>query len=228
MTQLSFLLASAVTVLSIAGCKKKAGDGADAIAKMTELRDKMCACKDADCAKKVSDEMTAWSDSFSKSRGDKKLGEDDQKRSSALGNEMAACMMKLMAAPTAGSAATTGSGDLAGSAAPTGEGSGSGSAAPVATGSAQSGSGSDSGAIATSEAIPGLPKQCDDYRVAINKLATCEALPKQARETLVKGYSEAAVGWKALPEAAKEKVGVSCDAAAKAVISTAKGPCGWK
>jgi hypothetical protein len=210
MTKLSFAFASALTLMSIAACKKKAGDGGgagDATAKMTEYKDKMCACKDADCAKKVSDEMTAWTASFSKSQGDKKLGEADQKRTTELGTQMGECMMKLIGTGSAGSADAT---------------------AAAAGADPAAGSGSEAAGNAMTESVPGLPKQCDDYKAAIDKLATCEAMPKEARETLVKAYTDAAAGWKALPDAAKEKIGVSCEAGAKAVISTASGPCGWK
>lgn len=206
MTKLSFALASALTLLPFAGCKKKAGDGAstgvDATAKMTELKDKMCACKDADCARKVSDEMTAWSQQHAKNQKDQKMSEADQKRASELGTQMGECMQKAM---TAGSAAD-GSAGSAASAAGSGDGSAAGSA----------------------DATSGLPKQCDEYKAAIDRLATCEAMPKEARAMLVKAYTDASAGWKSLPEAAKEKIGVSCEAGAKAVISTAEGPCGWK
>src|SRR5580692_8573644 len=49
----------AVAALTGVGCKK----GNDTMKKMTEFKDKMCGCadkKDADCAKKVTDEMSKW------------------------------------------------------------------------------------------------------------------------------------------------------------------------
>ena len=53
---IAFLAAAA---LAGVGCSK----GGDMTKKMTEFKDKMCGCadkKDADCAKKVTDEMQAW------------------------------------------------------------------------------------------------------------------------------------------------------------------------
>jgi hypothetical protein len=52
-------------------------------------------------------------------------------------------------------------------------------------------------------------------------------MSKLARVSMVKAFQDASEGWKKLPEAAKEKIGVSCKAGADAVISTAKGQCGW-
>jgi hypothetical protein len=166
---------------------------------MRELRDKMCACKDPDCAKKVSDEMTAWSQEQSSKQAKQqiKISEADQKASAALGVEMGECMKKashVEAAPTPPPA------------------DGSGSAAPAGS------------AAATPS---GLPKECDEYEAAINRLATCDKMSKQARETLVKAYAEAAEGWKKLPEAAKEKISVSCKSGAEAVLASAKTQCGW-
>jgi hypothetical protein len=202
MTKLALAFAATLVLVSFSGCKKKGGEavGSNAIAKMTELRDKMCACKDPDCAKTVSDEMTRWT------QGNKKpLDSAEQKQADELGKQMGDCMQnatKLAAVNAAASPAA---------------GSGSGSAAEPA----------GSATATASASASGLPKECDDYKAAIDRLATCEALPKQARETLIKAYQDAAEGWKKLPDAARERTGVSCKAAADAVISTAKGQCGW-
>lgn len=206
MTKLALTFATTLALVSTGGCKKKAvdggGGGGDAMAKMSELKDKMCACKDPDCAKTVSDEMTAWSQAqATKQKEPSKLSEADQKKATELGIAMGECMQKAM---NTGSAAAV--------AAPS---DGSGSAAPPAA----------EGSAATPPS--GLPKECDAYEAAINRLATCEKMSKQARETLVKAYAEAAEGWKKLPDAAKEKIGVSCKSGADAVIATAKAQCGW-
>jgi hypothetical protein len=204
MTKLALAALASYALESIGGgCKKKAGDGgaASSVAKMRELKDKMCACKDPDCAKKVSDEMTKWSqEQGSKQAAQVKMNEADQKAAAELGIAMGECMQKaskVEAAPTPPPAA---------------DGSGSGSAAAAGSGSATP---------------SGLPKECDEYEAAINRLATCDKMSKQARETLVKAYAEAAEGWKKLPEAAKEKISVSCKSGAEAVISSAKTQCGW-
>lgn len=204
MTKLALAFATTLALLSVGGCKKKSADagGGDAMAKMSELKDKMCACKDPDCAKKVSDEMTAWSQEQGKKQKEPaKMSEADQKKATELGIAMGECMQTAM---------NTGSAAVAPAPAD-----GSGSAAPPAT----------DGSAAT--APSGLPKECDAYEAAIKRLSTCDKMAKQARETLVKAYAEAAEGWKKLPDAAKAKIAVSCKSGADAVIATAKAQCGW-
>jgi hypothetical protein len=200
MTKLALAFATSLALLSAGGCKKKeatVASAGNALGKMSELKDKMCACKDPDCAKKVSDEMTAWSQEAAKKGDTAKMSEADQKKASELGVAMGECMQKASAVtpPPAPPPPADGSGSAA-------AGSGSGTAS-------------------------GLPKECDEYEAAINRLATCDKMSKQARETLVKAYAEAAEGWKKLPDAAKAKISVSCKSGADAVIASAKAQCGW-
>ena len=61
MKNFTIAFAVAMSLMSF-GCKKKGGgDSEAAMAKMSEFKDKMCACKDTACAQKVSEEMTKWS-----------------------------------------------------------------------------------------------------------------------------------------------------------------------
>src|SRR5215212_8622079 len=156
MNKLTFVI---VALLAFAGCKKKAGDsGAGAaLAKMTELKDEMCKCKDAKCAQDVSDKMAKWGQEQSKNQTQPpKMSDADQKKATAIGEELGKCMQTAMAAtPPAGSDTPP-----AGSA---------GSAA------AEPGVGAD-----------GLPAECAEYRAHVEKLKTCEKLPPKAKEALVK------------------------------------------
>lgn len=205
MTKLALALSAVLALVSISGCKSKGssegGGSADVLAKMTELKTKMCACKDPDCAKKVSDELTRWTQDQSSKK--KALDEAGQKQADALGSEMGDCMARATRTTTASAAPAAGSGSAVAT--------GSGSATVPSAGSASS----------------GLPAECDEYKAAVERLATCEAMSKGARETLVKAYQDASEGWKKLPDAAKEKIKVSCKAGADAVISAAKTQCGW-
>jgi len=73
---------------------------AAAMAKFSEFKDMMCACKTADCAKKVSDEMTTWSqEEASKGGAPAKMSEDDIKKATELGTMMGECMQKAMGSP---------------------------------------------------------------------------------------------------------------------------------
>jgi hypothetical protein len=142
---------AATMALASFGCKKKdgAGGSGEAMAKMTEFKDKMCACKDAACAKSVSDEMTKWSqDQAGKTKEPVKMSEADQKKATEIGTAMGECMQKA-SMPAAGSgdmagSAAAGSGDMAGSAAGSAA-AGSGDMAGSAAGSAAAGSGDAAG-----------------------------------------------------------------------------------
>jgi len=105
----------------------------------------------------------------------------------------------------------SGSGHPAAIAAPVdaGSGSGSGSAAPVAMGS------------------DGLPVACAEWREALDKLGTCDAVPANARDSLKAVYTDVSKGWGQLPIDAKRRLGPICQAGADSVLKGAKATCGW-
>lgn len=74
---------------------------------------------------------------------------------------------------------------------------------------------------------PGLPALCDDWKAAIDKLATCKALPQNVRESLTAVYTQASVSWGQLPAAAKARLAPICKAGADSVIKGASATCGW-
>lgn len=200
MTKLTVLV---VALLAAAGCSKKSGDGAasasSALAKMTELKDEMCKCKDAKCAESVSDKMTAWSQEQAKSGKAPKMTEADQKQAAELGEAMGTCMQQAMA----GAAAAPAGSDTA------------------ATGSAEPGSAAASGDQA------GLPAECVTYKEHVEKLRTCDKLPPKAKEVLVDAFDDAAAGWATMPEGAKAGLNESCEKGTAALIAAAKEACGW-
>jgi hypothetical protein len=104
MNKLMFVM---IALLAFAGCKKKAADNsaAEAMAKMTEFKNEMCACKDAKCAQDISDKMTKWGEEQSKGKKEPpKMNDADQKKAATIGEEMGKCMQAAMAAtPPAGS-----------------------------------------------------------------------------------------------------------------------------
>ena len=141
MNKLMFAFAATAALMSF-GCKKKSDGGGSgaAMAKMTEFKDKMCACKDADCAKKVNDEMNTWSQEQAKNQKEPvKLSDADQKKATEIGTQMAECMQKATAA--------AGSAD-AGSAAAGSADAGSAAAGSADAGSAAAGSGDAAGSAA--------------------------------------------------------------------------------
>lgn len=200
MTKLTVLV---VALLAAAGCSKKSGDGeggaTTALAKMSELRDEMCKCKDAACAEGVSEKMTAWNQEQAKSGKAPKMTEADQKRAAELGEAMGTCMQQAIAASAA---------------------------APAGSETAAAGS-AEAGSAAAGSEPGGLPTECAAYKAQVEKLKTCEKLPPKAKEALVKAFDDAAAGWATLPEAAKAGLSTSCKAGTEAVIAAAKEACGW-
>ncbi len=89
-------------------CRKairKAGEaaaGGDMIKKMGEFKDAMCACKegDKDCASKVQKDMQDYAQANAAGMGDK-MSDEDMKKATDIGMEMAKCAGKAMGAGSA-------------------------------------------------------------------------------------------------------------------------------
>jgi hypothetical protein len=77
-----------------------AGGFEEAMAKMGELKDKMCKCTDAKCAQAVSDELTKWGQEEAAQHEDEKPTEEQMKQAQQIGEAMANCMMKAMGGDT--------------------------------------------------------------------------------------------------------------------------------
>jgi len=115
MNKLTFVV---IAALAFAGCSKKAGNSAAAaIAKMSELRDEMCKCKDVKCAQGVSDKMAKWT--AEQPTGDKqpKMSDADTQKAKQIGEELGKCLQTAMTPPPATGSDTPAAGS-AGSAAP--------------------------------------------------------------------------------------------------------------
>lgn len=120
------LIAFMATVsLAAPGCKKKSADGGDMMAKMTDLKNKMCECKAGDraCAEKVNEDMRKWGEQNSK--GGHTTNPEMAKKMEPVTREFGECMMKAMA-PAGGGDPMGASGSAMGSD-HTGHGSGAGS-----------------------------------------------------------------------------------------------------
>ena len=108
MKTLTFAFAATLALLSFGACKKKSGDTAAATAKLTELKEEMCKCKDAKCAQDVSDKMTKWSTEQAKNQKEApRVTEKDQKLSEDLGK----CMQAALGTPAAGAPPTAAGAD---------------------------------------------------------------------------------------------------------------------
>lgn len=70
-----------------------------AVAKLSEFKERMCACKNKDCAQQVNDEMTKWSNAMAKEQAMKAPDADATKQVSELATQMGDCMAKAMTTP---------------------------------------------------------------------------------------------------------------------------------
>src|SRR5262249_31632510 len=131
-----------VMALAGAACKKKS-DASEAIAKMNEFATKMCECKTADCATKVSDEMAAWGKSQNKGDKPGEVSPDDAKAMADATKKLSDCTQTAMAGG-AGSGSGSGSGSAGSGSGSAGSGSDAGSGSSAMGGSG-SGSGTGSG-----------------------------------------------------------------------------------
>lgn len=200
MKNLTIAFLATASLFAVGACKKKGGgDAGEAVAKMTEFKDQMCACKDKACADKVQESMTKWSQDMAAKAGDKKEAKTDEatmKKMTEVGQQYGECMTKAM---SAGATAPEGSAAAPeGSAAPAPEG----SAAPPAAGST------------------GIP-ECDEYKAAIDKLATCDAIPEATRKTMKDAFDQASGAWANLPAEGKAAAATGCKAAADATLQAA-------
>ncbi len=114
--------------LAGSGCHKDQHKGGESIARMTELKNKMCACKDKTCSDKVSGELVAWKQAQDKP-GDKPapLSEEDDKKLEAVTEELTQCLLKLELPGGSGTAGPAGAAE-----APGGSGATMGSGSPAA------------------------------------------------------------------------------------------------
>ena len=101
---------SVLFLIALAACggKKSAGGTNEAIAKLTDFKAKLCACKDPGCALPVLVEYQKWGETFAASKkGQDKMSDDQEKQIDALQAEIQKCGDKAVPdeKPPVGSAA---------------------------------------------------------------------------------------------------------------------------
>lgn len=105
MKNLTIAFLAAVSLMSFAGCKKKAAGGGDAMAKAAEFKDQMCKCTDKACADKVNEAYIKWGQEAAKAMGDNKepmkMSDEDMKKSTEIAKAYGECMAKVAAPPPA-------------------------------------------------------------------------------------------------------------------------------
>jgi hypothetical protein len=154
MKKILFIAIATLSLVSAAGCKKKGG-GAEALGKLQETADKVCAAKDLASATKAQEEYAKWSADWVKTNpSDGKaaaLSDADKKAFTDATKKLSDCYTKLASAgagsppgtPAAGSDTAPAAGSAAAPAAGSGEAPAAGSGdkpagsdtAPAAAGS---------------------------------------------------------------------------------------------
>lgn len=69
-----------------------------------------------------------------------------------------------------------------------------------------------------------LPAECGEYKAGIEKLATCDKLPQQSRDSLKQAYEASSAAWASVPAEGKAALATACKSAADALKQTA-APC---
>ncbi len=62
-----------------------------------------------------------------------------------------------------------------------------------------------------------LPPECAEYQKAIDKLATCDKVPADTRDTFKKAFDQAKSAWANLPAESKDTVAKACKSAGDSV-----------
>ena len=233
MKKLSIAFIATLSIVAFAGCKKKGGGG-DCDSTVNSAVDRMMDQQMKEGMKEGGDKMTPemkkmaedmanqmkpkmkaamsksckddkWSADALKCMDDAKTMDEMEKCESKLTPDQKKNMDKAMNdAMGMGSMDKPSGGDMAGSA-----------AAPAGSAAAPAAGGGD------------LPAECNDYKAAIEKLASCDKMPQQARDALKNAYDQASAGWANLPAEAKANLATACKAGADAVMQSAKQVCGW-
>jgi hypothetical protein len=204
MKKMSIAFLAAMSLASF-GCKKKGGAG-EAMAKMNDMTEKMCKCTDKACADKVNDDYKKWGEEMSKNASGKEAeapSAEDQKKMTDTMTKFTECATKAMG----GGAAMTGdkpAGDKPAGDKPADDKKPDDKAAPAAGGD--------------------LPAECNDYKAAIEKLASCDKLPQASKDALKTSFDTMANSWKdfgSMPAEAKKAAADACKQAADAVNQAA-------
>ncbi len=248
MKNLSIAFVTVLSLAAFAGCKKKGGGGdcdgtmSSAVDRMMEEQAKQMPKDMPADQKKMADEMMKtmvpkmkatltkvctddkWTPEMLKCVDASKTMEEGQACNKNLSAEQKAHLDKEMAAAMGmgGDHGDMKGGDMKGGDMKGGDmkggdmkGSDTGSAAPAGDGSAAAAGGGD------------LPKECQDYKAAIEKLSTCDKMPQQARDAMKQGFETASKAWAGLPADAKASLATGCKAGVDAVNQSAKAVCGW-
>lgn len=74
----------------------------------------------------------------------------------------------------------------------------------------------------------GLPPECAEFKIAIAKIQSCEALPRELRARIQNGYDETHADWMKLSARGRSGLGRACKVGIDAYMTAdIKKTCGW-
>ncbi|MEO6776995.1 MAG: hypothetical protein ABI467_28955 [Kofleriaceae bacterium] len=74
---------------------------------------------------------------------------------------------------------------------------------------------------------PNLPAECGMYEAAIDRIATCAALPVSSRDAMKQAFDQTAASWSGLDAAGLKSLAPACKAAADAMVQAFPSCGGW-
>ncbi len=75
-----------------------------------------------------------------------------------------------------------------------------------------------------------IPQECQDYKAAMEKLASCDKMPQATKDAMKQGYDAMSQGWAnaaGMPAEAKKAMADGCKQGADALMQSGKALCGW-
>ena len=74
---------------------------------------------------------------------------------------------------------------------------------------------------------PNLPDECGMYKAAMDRIATCDALPTSSRDAMKQAFDSAAAGWSGLDAETMKTLAPACRAGADAMVQAFPNCGGW-
>jgi hypothetical protein len=75
--------------------------------------------------------------------------------------------------------------------------------------------------------VPNLPDECGMYKAAVDRIATCDALPTSSRDAMKQAFDQAAAGWSGLDAESLKTLAPACRADADAMVQAFPSCGGW-
>ena len=75
--------------------------------------------------------------------------------------------------------------------------------------------------------MPNLPDECGMYKAAIDRIATCDALPTSSRDAMKQAFDQASAAWTGLDPDAMKTLAPACKAGADAMLQAFPNCGGW-